>query len=133
MTHEEKELRRESWYAKYKWLKCALECGHGWDDLLDRLFMLMHDRWNRMEFHEDDRFVVMQVKEKFGTLRVYTSFGDDSIFGMIAMAESASSFICENCGSSGARLIGKGWLVTRCTSCVPEDESKMVATAQMLP
>lgn len=122
MSEEDKQMRREAWYAKYPWLKCAIECETGWDDLLDRLFVLMHDRWQRMECHEEERFSVMQVKEKFGTLRVYTGGADDIIHGMVATAESISSFICERCGASGARLSGKGWLTTKCQSCHPTDE-----------
>jgi hypothetical protein len=120
MTEEDKKLRRESWHAKYPWLHCDIECMTGWDDILDRLFALMHDRWQRMECHEDDKFSVMQVKEKFGTLRVYTGGADEMVHGMTAMAESCSSFTCEQCGANGARLTGKGWLSTRCTVCVPD-------------
>ena len=120
MTEDEKQLRRESWHAKYQWLHCGIECMTGWDDLLDRLFFLMHERWQRMECHEDDRFSVMQVKEKFGTLRVYTGGAGEMVHGMIAMAESCSSFTCEQCGASDARLTGKGWLTTRCRICTPE-------------
>lgn len=120
MTDEENILRRESWYAKYQWLKCGVECGNGWDDLLDKMFLVLHSHWSRMNCHEDERFSILQVKEKFGTLRVYESFGDDFVRGAIAMAEGSSSFICERCGASGARLTGKGWLSTRCTKCTSE-------------
>jgi hypothetical protein len=54
-----------------------------------------------------------QVKEKFGTLRFYYSGGDDSIDGMVRMAESMSAVTCEECGIPG-RIRHGGWISTLC-------------------
>jgi hypothetical protein len=54
-----------------------------------------------------------QVKEKFGTLRFYYSGGDDTISGMVRMAESMSAVTCETCGNPGTRT-GGGWIKTAC-------------------
>jgi len=54
-----------------------------------------------------------QVKEKFGTLRFYYSGGDDSIDGMVRMAESMSAVTCEECGVPG-RIRHGGWISTLC-------------------
>ena len=54
-----------------------------------------------------------QVKEKFGTLRFYYSGGDDTIRGMVRMAESMSSVTCEECGKPGTSTSG-GWIKTVC-------------------
>jgi len=57
--------------------------------------------------------VVDQVKEKFGTLRFYYHGGDDQIRGMVSLAESMSSVMCEECGAPGTTT-GGGWISTRC-------------------
>lgn len=48
-----------------------------------------------------DQVVAKQIKEKFGTLRFYYSGGDEYIRGLVSMADSMSSVICEACGSPG--------------------------------
>ena len=57
-----------------------------------------------------------QVKEKFGTLRFYYSGGDDYISGMVAMAESMSGVMCEECGNP-AESKGGSWIRTICDPC----------------
>jgi hypothetical protein len=60
-----------------------------------------------------ENFCVGQVKEKFGTLRVYYSGGDERIFGFTSMAEAISTFTCEECGNIGSAISG-GWIKTLC-------------------
>lgn len=57
--------------------------------------------------------VAVQVKEKFGTLRFYIDGGDETIFGLIRMAESLSAVTCERCGNK-AKTRGGSWLLTLC-------------------
>ena len=57
--------------------------------------------------------IVSQVKEKFGGLRFYIDYGDDTIYGMIRMAESMSYRTCEVCGNPGEPN-SEGWISTRC-------------------
>jgi hypothetical protein len=57
--------------------------------------------------------VATQVKEKFGTLRFYTSGGDDYTRGVEAMAEAMSGVTCETCGKPGTTG-GGGWITTLC-------------------
>ena len=58
-----------------------------------------------------------QIKEKFGTARIYynTEGQDDYIDGLVSMAESMSKTTCEECGNAGT--IGNhsgGWIKTLC-------------------
>lgn len=57
-----------------------------------------------------------QVKEKFGTLRIYHNSDDPYIDGLISMAESMSGKICESCGNKGY-MNTKGWISTLCEPC----------------
>lgn len=59
------------------------------------------------------RVVVDQVKEKFGGLRFYYRGGDDTVRGMVRMAESWASNTCEVCGESGT-IRNTGWIKTLC-------------------
>lgn len=56
---------------------------------------------------------VAQVKEKFGSLRFYINGADDTIFGMISLAETMSTRTCEVCGDKGKIKAG-GWIKTLC-------------------
>ena len=56
---------------------------------------------------------VVQVKEKFGTLRFYIHSGSDAHYNYISFAEAMSGSTCETCGSPGKRL-GRGWIYTAC-------------------
>jgi hypothetical protein len=63
----------------------------------------------------------VQIKEKFGTLRMYTNGYDDYIDGVIAMAESMSAITCEECGKPG-KLRGGGWYYTACDEHTKESD-----------
>lgn len=60
-----------------------------------------------------EQVVVDQVKEKFGGLRFYYTGGDDTIRGMVAVAESLSAITCEECGAPGDQT-SDGWIKTLC-------------------
>ena len=92
----------------------GFECSDGWYDLID---VLCANIQNHIKYGRDvSQVVAMQVKEKFGTLRFYAHGGDEYISGLITMAESMSSRICELCGNRG-KIIDDGWITTRCDSC----------------
>ena len=85
--------------------KVYVECGPGWYTLLDYLLTgLSAD------------VQVMQIKEKFGTLRCYISGGTDDDYKLIEIAERESARTCEVCGAPG-RLLGRGWFSTLCDRC----------------
>lgn len=85
------------------------------------------------------RLTFSQIKEKFGTLRVYYNFSDKYtksevehldqndilqtehrvigyIDGVIGMAENMSAETCEKCGREG-KLSGPGWIKCLCEEC----------------
>lgn len=91
----------------------GFECGDGWFDLLYKLCK------DLQSLDPPAGFEIVQVKEKFGGLRVYASIGTDAIFDAIYAAESQSYAICERCGANapeGARAV-QGWLTTLCENC----------------
>ncbi len=68
----------------------GVECGSGWKGLYEPLIELCEVRG----------ITILQVKEKFGGLRFYTS-GGDSIDKLIDAAEAHSFHVCEDCGEDG--------------------------------
>jgi hypothetical protein len=60
-------------------------------------------------------FAVMQVKEKFGSLRFYHP-GSDAIDRYVRLAEKLSSVTCEECGKPGTAN-HSGWIRTQCDDC----------------
>ena len=111
----------------------GFEHGDGWYNIINALCDNMQShidwshkqhawdlKWNQEHPHEQRpvrepvaQVVVIQVKEKFGSLRFYYSGGDDTISGMVRMAESMSAVMCEQCGAP-AETRGPGWIRTLC-------------------
>lgn len=89
------------------------ECGDGWAGLLGELFGQLE---THLDHHPDlaEIFEFTQIKEKFGTLRVYYGGGDDVIAHLIAQAENRSALVCELCGNPGSTRKTTGWLYTAC-------------------
>ena len=82
------------------------EVSQGWNQLIkDLISDLIKMGWNRE---------VIQVKEKFGTLRFYINEGTDDIHRRIAKAEMESSTICEATGKPGKLRNDIGWWRTLC-------------------
>jgi hypothetical protein len=98
---------------RYSLMYFGFEVGEGWADLLRELFT---------EFRAIGGIELAQVKEKYGTLRVYyhwrqghtvTGEMDDAAETALERAERRSAITCEVCGEPGV-LRGAGWLMTRC-------------------
>ena len=71
-----------------------VECKAGWKTLY------MPILW----YCQTKGIPVMQVKEKFGTLRVYVGPNDDPYIGTLINAmEAYSNRVCEDCGEHGIR------------------------------
>lgn len=93
------------------------EVGEGWRDLLDRMCV----RIRAAVQAGDATFKFSQIKEKYGTLRVYwdgtlSSSANARVEEAIALAEARSACTCEVCGDEG-RLYEAGYvLMTRCTA-----------------
>jgi len=72
------------------------------------------DREERKVDDPVEQVIITQIKEKFGTLRFYYGGGDLYISGLVAMAESMSSVLCEKCGNPGHRYDNKKWVRILC-------------------
>jgi hypothetical protein len=92
----------------------GIECGTGWFPILDKLCDAVQGYCDangiQVEFS--------QVKEKYGTLRIYADNTPDVVLDMIDMAEDASAKTCEVCGSPGEVVCFGGWYMARCPECM---------------
>lgn len=79
--------------------------GKGWSGLVNRAF----DELSKYDPH----VVVIQVKEKYGGLRIYSSPYHEEFDRFITELEKESFTICEECGAPG-QLRSGGWYVTLC-------------------
>ena len=93
----------------------GFDCGDGWFNILNQLMgsIQHHLDWKNKNGPVVEQVTLDQVKEKFGTLRFYYSGGDDTIDGMVRLAESMTSVTCEECGNPGTQN-SSGWITTLC-------------------
>jgi hypothetical protein len=89
--------------------------GPGWWPIVESLCANIqhHLQWKNRDSQLVPPVVVEQIKEKFGGLRFYYQGGDDTITGMVRMAESWAGHSCEECGAPGQQRSG-GWIRTLC-------------------
>lgn len=64
-----------------------------------------------------EQVTCVQMKEKFGGLRFYTNGHDETVEGMIRMAEKICSETCETCETREGLGYTKGWITVRCKAC----------------
>lgn len=86
--------------------------GDGWAPLIHRIFDTLENIKGNVK--------IVQVKEKFAGLRVYTDCVNDELDAVIRQAELESFTICEVCGEPG-KVRGKRWYYTACDGCARED------------
>jgi hypothetical protein len=96
----------------------GIAVSQGWWPILEALCANIQshiDWWNKNRETRPvvEQVVVEQIKEKFGGLRFYYSGGDDTVAGMVRMAEAWADIACEECGAAGTRRSG-GWIRTLC-------------------
>jgi hypothetical protein len=90
------------------------ECGEGWADLLDTACQRI-----RAALSEGDRFHFQQIKEKYGSARIYwggslSAAPKRRVLEAIDLAEARSACTCEVCGDEGRLYRAGGVLMTRC-------------------
>src|SRR3972149_3290356 len=95
-----------------------ISCHDGWYNLIEQACNIIQQYldWNNIKEEKIRQIKFVQIKEKFGGLRLYYNEGDDYIRGVIDMVENISYITCEICGNSGKNNLGKrrlGYIKTR--------------------
>ena len=119
------------------------ECGDGWYEILDTLCRRIQahidnreesikwavksnarrsNPYGPHEFKVPEsvpQVTVAQIKQKFAGLRFYYDGGDETIDGMVQMAESWAYRTCETCGNPG-KQVGRSWIYISCDEHIAE-------------
>lgn len=87
--------RKNSWFQDW-----------GWRDI--QLILAEHIKSIYDSFTDEEKknFIIIDVKEKFGAMRMYTTFTNEEIRKWIDLAEYVSSFTCIKCGKVEKTSIG---------------------------
>lgn len=95
------------------------EFGYGWDELVTTLINTIEGEIDRDPSltEGDTPFAIVEMKEKFAQLRIYTQGGNSRIRGVISFTEYLSSGTCEICGGVGHPHTSGHWLKTFCDEC----------------
>ena len=116
---EEKERevlhRSPIFFERCQWI----ECGYGWLDPIDRLAIEI-EKLSEINMKLDRRFSghrAVQIKQKFGGLRVYMERSDEKVDNLIKVAEDVCAETCETCGGAG-KLRNGGWITVKCDACM---------------
>lgn len=86
----------------------GIEVGYGWllsvNDMLTEIGKL------------DEIVTIVQIKEKFGTLRIYTTGHSEKVHSIIEKYEKILGTTCERCGAEGIR-VGSLCRSVSCSKC----------------
>jgi hypothetical protein len=109
----------------------GFECGPGWAGLLERLF----NDLGQILRPTGNRITIRQLKEKFGTLRVYWRGAVDNetdarIDDAILLAAFRSEVTCDVCGAAGQmRRSGFGYYHVACDAHAKPDDRVVAGAA----
>ena len=94
-------------------MRWGFACGNGWYPILWELFTAIE----RELGPEPGDFLVVQVKEKFGRLRVYVEPSCPAVEELIRAAKEKARRTCERCGQPGVLREDRSWWRTLCEGC----------------
>lgn len=101
------------------------ECGDGWIPLIEEAKTIIA-KYNQKLKEEDldtEPLEFIQIKEKWGGLRIYLNYYVPEIAEQIHELEGKSLYICEHCGTNKnvKRDWTHGWIMTLCDKCREEE------------
>lgn len=94
----------------------GLQCDDGWFDLIDTLCERLQEE---TEYADAPQAVALQVKQKWGRLRIAVKPATDRQRAMIDMAEALSARLCEQCGRPGQMQSIGDFRTPRCAEHTP--------------
>lgn len=90
------------------------EVEDGWQELF--LQMCEEIREPLIEANYLDKFRFSQIKEKYGSLRMYNFGAPEAVHNIINKYERLSTRICVRCGKTATK-ISQGWICPYCDDC----------------
>lgn len=93
----------------------GLQCNKGWFPLI---YEMCRELSQGVKEDSLDRLTIVQIKEKFGGLRVYIHHGNDRARAIYEKAARRAETTCELCGSEHAKMTERGgFYQTVCGPC----------------
>ena len=93
----------------------GIECGDGWKKLYEPILRYIENYNKNTEYNP---IIVRQIKEKFGSLRIYLSHYTNELREMIDKAEDESEYVCETCGKHiDNPIVENHWIYAECDDC----------------
>jgi hypothetical protein len=106
----------------------SIECGDGWFGILRDCIQRMKDAIANSIYASElkSETKCLQIKEKFGTLRIYLSAYAHWLQTILEDAETESEDICEECGGLGRSCKPLGFYIhTLCQTCEKQHGMKV--------
>ena len=113
------------------WVAWGLECGDGWFEIVWRLCSDLEPLVTELEKETGERFEVLEVEEKLGTLRFHVSHHTDKIDERIEGAGREASRTCTVCGKAGRRRGVSGRIACDEHSVSAADSQKSLADGKL--
>jgi len=106
----------------------GIECGTGWLSIIDEFSEWLEHEARKLKASGKRMPLIVQVKAKFGTLRIYVRYFPRAKFfeelqPRISAAEQQSETVCEVCGHPGTLRRG-GYMQTLCDEHEAEARSR---------
>lgn len=122
-SYNQKIEQLEAKYSSILKLTYGFETSEGWFPILEEFFQkaIIFEGW----------FKVVQIKEKFGSLRIYIDTEDDMnkddyelLQGLISEAEFKASRTCFDCGARNPPDAGKRSFYPVCGACYEKTQQR---------
>jgi ribosomal protein L37AE/L43A len=91
-----------------------IECRDGWYRLIDEFIKEMEGEVSSFTLEDQEFAGLLQIKEKFGLLRIYVMGISDKTYEKLRDIEERSGSVCEFCGNPGSMGKYGRWLSTAC-------------------
>ena len=113
-------IPRNVWTGKipkdYDYSYTVWELPRGWHKAFGQMYLEELGAAVKEAGLEND-FMIYQIKEKYGSLRVYTNGVTENIHRIIDKYEHLSEDICIGCGKPDVPMINDGWYSPWCYEC----------------
>ncbi len=75
-----------------------------------------YEAWTHLDDEQKEEFEFLQVKEKFGELRIYMCPCTSEMNEICHKYEDKSRFVCIDCGAPATKITS-GWILPLCDKC----------------
>ena len=96
---------------------CEYEVPKGWRGLCQELAIKLDKILDTLSEEERENYELLQVKEKFGSLRWYDNWHNEEMYQLIRQYEHKAERTCCVCGKMATKVT-LGWTIPFCDECI---------------